>query len=305
MQQNQNTVIIITGPTASGKTFLSLQLAAHFNTSIISSDSRQCFKELDIGVAKPTAAELSATHHYFINSHSIQEEVNAQMFEQYALNAADEIFKQNNIAIMVGGTGLYIKAFCEGLDDIPFIDEVIRKNIIKQYELNGLLWLQNEVQQKDAAFWEIAEQQNPQRLMRALEVMMSTGKSIQSFRTNKKTERPFKIFKVGTDISKEQLFANINQRTDEMIAMGLVDEVKSLIPFKHLNALQTVGYSELFNYFDGKIYLRDAVEEIKIHTRQYAKRQLTWFKKDTEIVWVKPSRSAAIVMEILKKEINK
>ena len=287
MQQNQNTVLIITGPTASGKTFLSLQLAAHFNTSIISSDSRQCFKELDIGVAKPTAAELSATHHYFINSHSIQEEVNAQMFEQYALNAADEIFKQNNIAIMVGGTGLYIKAFCEGLDDIPFIDEVIRKNIIKQYELNGLLWLQNEVQQKDAAFWEIAEQQNPQRLMRALEVMMSTGKSIQSFRTNKKTERPFKIFKVGTDISKEQLFANINQRTDEMIAMGLVDEVKNLIPFKHLNALQTVGYSEIFNYFDGKISLSNAVEEIKIHTRQYAKRQMTWFKKDKEIVWVK------------------
>ena len=206
---------------------------------------------------------------------------------------------------MVGGTGLYIKAFCEGLDDIPSSDEVIRKNIIEQYELNGLQWLQNEVKEKDPAFWNIAEQQNPQRLMRALEVVLSTGKSIQSFRTNKKTERPFKIFKVGTDISKEQLFANINQRTDEMIAMGLVDEVKSLIPFKHLNALQTVGYSELFNYFDGKIYLRDAVEEIKIHTRQYAKRQLTWFKKDTEIVWVKPSRSAAIVMEILKKEINK
>lgn len=285
----QKTVIIIAGPTASGKTALSLQLAAHFKTDIISADSRQCFKKLSIGVAKPTVAELQQAHHYFINSHSITENVNAQSFEQYALNAVNEIFIKNDVAIMVGGTGLYIKAFCEGLDEIPEVDDAIRKKIIDHYNEYGLQWLQNEVRKNDPAFWNVAEQQNPQRLMRALEVFLSTKKSITSFRTNTKIERPFRIIKIGIDLPKERLHENINHRTDEMIQMGLVDEVNQLISYKHLNALQTVGYSEMFDYLEGKTSLSEAIELIKIHTRQYAKRQMTWFRKDKEIIWVNTS----------------
>lgn len=285
----QKTVIIIAGPTASGKTALSLQLAAHFKTDIISADSRQCFKELSIGVAKPTVAELQQAHHYFINSHSITENVNAQSFEQYALNAVNEIFIKNDVAIMVGGTGLYIKAFCEGLDEIPEVDDAIRKKIIDHYNEYGLQWLQNEVQKNDPAFWNVAEQQNPQRLMRALEVFLSTKKSITSFRTNTKIDRPFRIIKIGIDLPKERLHENINHRTDEMIRMGLMGEVNQLISYKHLNALQTVGYSEMFEYLEGKTSLSEAIELIKIHTRQYAKRQMTWFRKDKEIIWVNTS----------------
>lgn len=281
----QNTVIIITGPTASGKTALSLKFAQYFNTKIISADSRQCYKELGIGVAKPTPEQLAAVDHYFINSHSVHEEVNAQVFEEYALQALDEIFKEHKIAVMVGGTGLYIKAFCEGLDEIPSVDESIRKKIIDTYNEKGLGWLQDEVKKNDPAFWSVAEQQNPQRLMRALEVFLSTKKSITSFRTNKKTKRPFDIIKVGIDITRQKLIENINARTDEMFALGLEEEARKLFPLKHLNALQTVGYNELFDYLEEKISLSEAKEQIKIHTRQYAKRQITWFKRDKEIKW--------------------
>ena len=192
-----NTIIIIVGPTASGKTSLSLQLAEHLNTNIISADSRQCFKELNIGVAKPANEELERVKHYFINSHSVFENVTAQTFEQYALKAAEEIFKHNKYSVMAGGTGLYIKAFCEGLDEIPDVDEMIRKEIIEEYNNKGLLWLQNEVKKKDPLFWQTGEQQNPQRLMRALEVFLSSGKSITTFRTQVKKERSFNIIKIG------------------------------------------------------------------------------------------------------------
>jgi len=288
--RQENTIIIIVGPTASGKTSLSLQLAQYLNTNIISADSRQCFKELNIGVAKPANEELERVKHYFINSHSIFENVTAQTFEQCALKAAEEIFKHNKYAVMAGGTGLYIKAFCEGLDEIPDVDEIIRKEIIEEYNNKGLLWLQNEVKKKDPLFWQAGEQQNPQRLMRALEVFLSSGKSITTFRTQVKKERSFNIIKVGLDISKEQLHSNIDTRIDEMIENGLVNEVESLWTYKNLNALQTVGYKEIFEYFEGSISLKDAIKKIKANTNQYAKRQMTWFKKDKSIYWIKAAQ---------------
>ena len=295
MSTYPNTVIIVAGPTASGKTALSLQLAEHFKTSIISADSRQCFKELNIGVAKPTEEELRRIKHYFVNSHSIFDNVTAQTFEQYALQAADETFQNNKYAVMVGGTGLYIKAFCEGLDEIPEVNEAIRKKIIDDYNSYGLTWLQKEVQQKDPEFWNVGEQKNSQRLMRALEVIESTGKSITAFRTKIKKERPFNIIKVGIKNSQEQLHKNINERVDKMIQQGLAEEAASLLPYKNLNALQTVGYKEFFEYLEGKISMDEAINQIKHNTRQYAKRQLTWFKKDKSIYWIDAADISLVV----------
>jgi tRNA dimethylallyltransferase len=282
------TVIIIAGPTAVGKTAFAVQLAKHFETEIISADSRQCFKELNIGVARPSLEELQQVPHHFIASHSISEEVNAATFEQYALKKTNELFKKHDVVVMVGGTGLYIKAFCEGLDTIPAIDPAIRENIIDSYEEKGLLWLQQQVQQKDPAFYASGEIQNPQRMMRALEVMESTGQSILSFRKNEKAVRAFNIIKVGLELPKEELHRNIHTRVDSMMETGLLEEVKQLAEYKNLNALQTVGYKELFDYPDGQLSLSEAIERIKINTRQYAKRQMTWFKKDAEIKWFAP-----------------
>ncbi len=260
-------------------------MAQHYNTQIISADSRQCFIELNIGVARPSVEELNLAHHYFIASHSIHQEVNAGVFEKYALQCADEIFKQNNVAVMVGGTGLYINAFCNGIDEIPDVSLEIRNNIIENYATQGLTWLQNQVQIKDPEFWQTAEQQNPQRLMRALEVVEGTGKSINSFKRNTQVIRPFNIIKIGLELPREHLIHRINSRVDIMIGEGLIEEVESLIPHQHLNALQTVGYKELFEHFEGKITKQQAIEKIKISTRQYAKRQMTWFKKDEDVKW--------------------
>jgi tRNA dimethylallyltransferase len=289
------TVIIICGPTAVGKTPVSIALAKHFHTEIISADSRQCFKELKIGVARPSDEELKEVPHHFIASHSITENINAAFFEKFALQKAEELFNADDIIIIVGGTGLYIKAFCEGLDEIPPIDEAIRKNIIKDYELLGLSWLQEQVRIKDPEFYKVGEIQNPQRLMRALEVVESAGQSILSFRKNKKTERPFNIIKIGLELPKEELHQNINSRVDKMLLDGLVEEVSSLKGYRDVNALQTVGYSEIFEHLDGKITLATAIEEIKKNTRQYAKRQMTWFKKDKEINWVNAKQTGEIL----------
>ncbi len=282
---NTKTVIIVCGPTAAGKTSVAIQAAKHFNTEIISADSRQCFKELDIGVARPSVEELAEVKHHFIASHSIQEAITAATFEQYALKKTAELFLQHDVIIMVGGTGLYIKAFCEGLDTIPGIPADIRKAIIDDYENKGIAWLQNELKEKDPAFYMTGEMQNPQRMMRALEVIEATGQSILSFRKGEKAKRDFNIIKTGLELPGEQLLRNINARVDQMMATGLLDEVKGLTAYKDLNALQTVGYAELFAFLEGKISLADAVEKIKINTRQYAKRQMTWFKKDKDIKW--------------------
>ena len=282
---HKNTVFVVVGPTAVGKTSFAIQLAKHYNTQIISADSRQCFKELNIGVARPSFEELKLVHHYFIASHSIHQEVNAGIFEKYALVSVDEIFKNNNVAVMVGGTGLYVNTFCNGIDEMPEIALEIRNKIVADYEENGLQWLQNEIEKKDVEFWQTAEQQNPQRLMRALEVFEATGKSINSFRNKKNVERGFNIVKIGLELPKELLHKNINTRVDKMIEEGQIEEAKSLMQFQHLNALQTVGYKELFDFFKNNFTIEQAVERIKINTRQYAKRQMTWFKKDADIKW--------------------
>jgi tRNA dimethylallyltransferase len=288
------TVIIIVGPTASGKTSVAIRMAEHFQTEIISADSRQCFRELNIGVARPSEKELQTVKHHFIASHpiaigSVHDNVNAGTFEQYALQKTNELFKTHDVVIMTGGTGLYIKAFSEGLDEIPDVPDEIRASIISTYKEKGLEWLQKEIQEKDMAFYKSGDNQNPQRLMRALEVAEFTGKSILEFRKGKKEKRNFNIIKIGLELSKEELHRNINARVNKMIEAGLIDEVKSLKPYKHLNALQTVGYLEIFDYLDGKITLQEATELIKKNTRQYAKRQMTWFKKDKEIRWYSPT----------------
>lgn len=285
----QKTCIIITGPTAAGKTALAIAIAQHFNTEIISADSRQCFREMSIGVAKPSAEQLQQVHHYFINSHSIHDDVNAAVFEQYALHAADTVFQQHDVVVMVGGTGLYIKAFCEGLDDMPPVSQQVREQITAAFKEKGLEWLQQQVQEHDPLYYSTGEIQNPQRLMRALEVKLATGQSIRSFQQRKSVERPFNIIKTGLELPKEVLHGNIDQRVHEMIAQGLADEVRALVPWRHLNALRTVGYSEMFDYLDGNISLQEAIALIQKNTRQYAKRQMTWFKKDTAIQWFHPA----------------
>ena len=282
---SNHTVYIIVGPTAVGKTSFAISLAQHLKTEIISADARQCYSELSIGVARPSLEELSKVPHHFIASHSVNETVNAQVFENDALAKADELFKTHHSAVMVGGTGLYIKAFCEGLDLIPAIDPAIREDIIKQYEKLGLRWLQKEVSVKDPMYWAKGEQQNPQRLMRALEVMLGTGASIVSFQIKNKITRPFNIVKVGLELPRAQLYERINQRVISMVENGLETEVRNLLPQNHLNALQTVGYSEWAPYFEGNLSKEKVIENIQQNTRHYAKRQMTWFKKDPEITW--------------------
>lgn len=297
--QEVPTIFIICGPTAIGKTAFAIELAQAIGTEIISADSRQCYQELGIAVAKPSAKELTMVPHHFINSHSIHDHVNAGVFEQYALQKAAELFEQHRQIVMVGGTGLYIKAFTEGMDEMPTIAPAIRAQVVKDYEQNGLAWLQQQIQLHDPAFWMQSEQQNPQRLMRALEFKLSTGDSILNFRKAEKKQRPFKIIKIGLELPREVLNQRINQRVDRMVAAGLIQEAKALIPFQSNNALQTVGYQELFAHFQGEISEATAIEQIKQHTRQYAKRQMTWFKKETSITWMDASNiSVGKVLEL-------
>jgi tRNA dimethylallyltransferase len=276
---HKKTCIIITGPTAVGKTDYAIDLARKYHTHIISADSRQCYRELNIGVAKPSPAQLKEIHHYFIGSHSIHHEVNAKLFEEYALNSVEKIFQSNDVAIMVGGTGLYIKAFCEGLDAIPPANNSIREEIRALYETKGMDWLTNEINRKDPLFFSSGEIKNPQRMMRTLEVKLSTGNSIREFYSGKKIKRDFEIRKVHLDIPRDELYNRINKRVDDMMHAGLLKEAESLFSFRHLNALQTVGYRELFNFIGGKISLQPAIDEIKKNTRHFAKRQITWFRR--------------------------
>lgn len=274
-----NTCIIIGGPTAAGKTGLSVQLAQHYGTRILSADSRQCYRELNIGVAKPTPAQLAAVRHYFINSHSITETVSAASYEAYALDALREIFSAHHVAIVVGGTGLYLRALMAGLDAIPAVPPSLREAVQQSYDAHGIDWLREALMQEDPDFFAHGEMKNPQRMMRALEVVRATGKSIRTFQHASGPERNFKTIPLRVTLSREALYQRINQRVDKMMEEGLVEEARSLLPFRHLNALQTVGYQELFAYFDGHGTLDEAVAQIKTHTRNYAKRQETWFRK--------------------------
>ncbi|HTR29930.1 MAG TPA: tRNA (adenosine(37)-N6)-dimethylallyltransferase MiaA [Puia sp.] len=289
------TIIIIVGPTAVGKTAAAIRLARQEQTSIISADSRQCYLELNIGVAKPSPAELDAVHHYFINSHSIRQEVNAALFEELALRWTTEIFQDKPTAVMVGGTGLYIKAFTDGLDAIPAVDPAIRGRLQQQFGINGIGWLREEVRLHDPGYYAEGERQNPQRLLRALEVRLSTGRSILSFRNGVSRQRPFHIRKIGLDLPKEELHRRIHARVDQMIDQGLLAEVSNLLPYRNHNALRTVGYREIFEHLDGLCSLDEAIANIKTNTRRYAKRQLTWFRKDPGIVWKHPDETLQLI----------
>lgn len=282
------TVYIVVGPTAVGKTKYAIELAQALKTEIISADARQCYQELNIGVARPSNQELAQVKHHFIASHTIQDTVNAGVFEQYALEKATELLTKFGSAVMVGGTGLYIKAFEEGMDQIPEIDPAIRIQIQGDVSTKGIDWLQDQVKQLDPIYWAQAdqgEQQNTQRLSRALEVMTGTGQSILSFQKQPKKARPFNIQKIGLEMTREQLYDRINQRVHQMDHMGLEEEVRSLRPQIHLNALQTVGYQEWLPYFDGQQTKEAVIQAIQQNTRHYAKRQMTWFKKDPNIKW--------------------
>jgi tRNA dimethylallyltransferase len=279
------TLIVIAGPTASGKTAAGISLAQSFNTVVVSADSRQFFSEMSIGTAKPTESELTAVPHYFINSHSITESFSVGDFERQCLALLDELFKEKNIVILAGGSGLYIKAITEGFDDLPIADPDIRNRLNTELALNGIIGLQERLKATDPVYYNEVDINNPQRVIRALEVYESTGNPISYYRKAAVNKRPFHIIKLGLDMPREQLYARINQRVDGMVTDGLVDEVRNLIPYRHLNALNTVGYSELFEYFEGKTDLVTAIAAIKQNTRRFAKRQLTWFRKDKDIIW--------------------
>lgn len=295
MAQKNKTVVLIAGPTAVGKTAMAITVAQHLKTEIISADSRQCYRELNIGVARPSVAELSAVPHHFIATHSIHQKVTAAVFEQYALDKAATLFENHDTIVMVGGTGLYIKAFEEGLDAIPEISANIRVELNQKYKIEGLGWLQQEVEKCDPLFYASGEILNPHRLLRALEVVKATGQSITIFKKGEKKARPFHIHKIALHLPKEELHQNINKRVDQMMTDGLEEEARSLLPHRHLSALQTVGYKELFQYFDADLSRTQAVEVIKQNTRQYAKRQLTWFKKDSSFTWFTPFEQKAIL----------
>ena len=294
MNGRPKTVIIIAGPTAVGKTAVGLAVAKHLQTEIISADSRQCFQELAIGVARPSAEELASVPHHFIASHSIHQKVTAATFETYALAKATELFKKHDAIVMVGGTGLYIKAFTEGMDTIPEVPEELHAEVVNTYRENGLEWLQHQVKILDPLYYENGEIHNPQRMMRALEIVKATGQSILSFRTGEKKSRDFKTVKIALDLPREQLYQRINHRVTQMMEHGLLEDVRAQLPYQHLNALQTVGYRELFAHFNGETTLHDVVEAIRVNTRHYAKRQLTWFRKDKEYQWLPPDSTTVI-----------
>ena len=278
--------IIIQGPTASGKTAVAVRLAAKLHTGVVSADSRQCYDGMPIGTAWPSVAELSAAPHYFIGGYPVTTALTAADYEQIALKHLSDLFLTSDNAVVCGGTGLYIKALCEGLDAMPAVDEEIEKAVNDGYKNEGVAWLQEAIRAEDPTFFATGEIANPARLIRALVFVRSTGKSILTFRTRTTRQRPFGIIKIGLELPREELYERINQRVDIMLQQGLEQEVLSLFPQRHLKNLQTVGYSELFEYIEGKCTYDYAVDKIKQHTRNYAKRQLTWFKKDPEIHWL-------------------
>lgn len=285
------TLIVIAGPTAIGKTAVAIQLAQYFNTVILSADSRQFYREMSIGTAKPIAEELGAAKHYFIDSHSVNESFSVGDFEEQGLALLDELFNVNNIIILVGGSGLYIKAICEGFDNIPAADEGVRDRLNLELEKKGLPYLQEKLKKADTDYYNEVDINNPQRVIRALEVFESTGKPFSSYRVANTNTRPFNIVKIALDMPRERLYDRINQRVDLMIGQGLVNEVKMLMPYRNINALNTVGYSEIFDHLEGKMSLATAIDKIKQNTRRFAKRQLTWFRKDKGFHWFEANES--------------
>ena len=290
MKKNTKKIIIIVGPTAIGKTKLSIDLANALNTEIISCDSRQFYKELKIGSASPTSKELETAKHHFIQHLSVTKDYNAGEFEINAIAKIKEIHKTKDTIIIVGGSGLYVDAICKGFDKMPEVHDQMRIKLNSKLKEKGMVWLQKEVRKVDPYFYASCDQQNPQRLLRALEVFIATGQPFSSYKSAKPKDRPFKIIKIGLNIEREILYKKINLRVDRMLENGLLEEVESLIPFQSKNALQTVGYKEIFAFYNNKITLEKAVENIKQNTRRFAKRQITWFRKDKNTTWFKPDQ---------------
>ena len=278
-------LIVLAGPTASGKTATAIKLAKAFDAEIISADSRQFYKELSIGTAAPTAEELAQVKHHFVHNLSIEDKYDVADYERDVLDFLKQYFNTKNVAIMTGGSGLFIDAVCNGLDEMPDISEEVRNRVSKMLEADGIEGLQREVERVDNDYFQVVDKQNPRRLQRALEVYYQTGKPYSTFRQRNVAKRDFEITKLAILWDRDKLIERINQRVDMMMQQGLLDEVKSVYPKRHLNSLNTVGYKELFDYLDGKCTLEQAVEQIKINTRQYAKRQMTWLRKNGDYQW--------------------
>ncbi len=297
------TLIVITGPTAVGKTQLCLDIARHFDIPVINADSRQIYKELSIGTAKPTDAEMQGIKHYFVGTLSLHDYYSASLFEQQVLELLDILFQTSDYALMSGGSMMYIDAVCDGIDDIPTIDDITREKMKKRLDEEGLERLCEELQRLDPDYYEIVDRKNPKRVVHALEICTMTGKTYTSFRKREKKIRPFRIIKIGLNRDREELYHRINIRVDQMMQQGLLKEAENVYRLKDLNALNTVGYKEIFNYLEGRWPLEEAVERIKGNTRRYARKQLTWYKKDPNILWFHPDQKEEIINYILSKGI--
>ena len=301
------TLIVITGPTAVGKTQLCLDIASHFGIPVINADSRQIYKELTIGTAKPTPSEMLGIRHYFVGTLGLGEYYSASLFEQQVLDLLQQLFLASDYALMSGGSMMYIDAVCDGIDDIPTIDDNTRETMKRRLKEEGLERLCEELRRLDPEYYDIVDRQNPKRVVHALEICTMTGKTYTSFRKRDKKDisdttgfkRPFRTIKIGLNRPREELYERINARVDRMMQQGLLKEAEKMYPLKDLNALNTVGYKELFEYFDGRWPLQEAVERIKGNTRRYARKQLTWYKKDPQIRWFHPDQKQDIINYIL------
>lgn len=299
------TLVVLTGPTGVGKTELSLSLAERLGSPIVNADSRQIYRELPVGTAAPTAAEQARVPHLFVGTKSLTEDYNAGEYEREALAALDELFLTRDHVLMVGGAMLYIDAVCNGLDDIPAVPKELREQLQQQLEANGLAWLQEQVKQADPTYFAEADTQNPQRLLHALEVSLSSGRPYSAFRSGARKERPFRVVKIALNRPRAVLYERINARVAQMLGQGLLDEVKAVEPLRHLNALNTVGYKEMFRYLDGEWTLEQAADMVRQNSRHYAKRQLTWFRADPDIRWLDMTdtpQDLTTIMQIIQNE---
>jgi len=291
----EKTLIVILGPTGIGKSDLSINIARHFNTEIISSDSRQIFKELSIGTAVPSLSDLKRVKHHLIQNLSIRDDYNASKYETDALKIISQLFQKKDTVILCGGSMLYIDTICKGIDIIPDVNQEIHTQILKEYNENGIEHLRLKLKNIDPDYYNIVDLKNTNRIIHALDISLTTGKPYSSYRKGLKKIRPFNIIKIGLNTDRQKLYDRINLRVDKMIKNGLIEEAKNVYPFRQLNALNTVGYKELFDYFDKKSDLHYAIKKIKTNTRHYAKKQLTWFKNDDEIHWFQPSQKNEII----------
>ena len=297
----QKTLIVVGGPTAIGKTALGIQLAQHFSTEIISADSRQFYRELEIGTAKPSAEELGQAKHHFVNNLSIQDDYSVGQFEREVLEKLEELFQTNDVVIMVGGSGLFVRVIAEGLDDFPVIDKSIRENLNQEMKEKGIEVLQERLKKLDIETYNSMDIQNSQRLVRALEMCEGTGKPFSYFKNRKKPERPFNVIQIGLNTEREILYDRISLRVDLMVEKGLVEEAKQFVAYRNSYALRTVGYQELFGYFDGETTEEETIELIKRNTRRFAKRQITWFKKEKGIEWFEANDLEGVLKHIITK----